>query len=40
MEQGMTAAWMNWQQMALEKRLTLTTSTALTIVEFSGILCG
>jgi hypothetical protein len=37
MEQGMAAAWMNWQQMALEKRLT---STALTIVEFAGILCG
>ncbi|MGA8482124.1 MAG: hypothetical protein WB696_29500, partial [Chthoniobacterales bacterium] len=37
---AMTAVWMNWQQMVLQKQLALTTSTALTIVGFTGILCG
>jgi uncharacterized membrane protein (DUF4010 family) len=37
---AITAAWMNWRQMVLQKQLALTTSTALTIVGFAGILCG
>ena len=37
---AMTAVWMNWRQMVLQKQLALTTSTALTIVGFTGILCG
>ena len=34
------AVWMNWRQVVLQKQLALTTSTALTIVGFAGILCG
>jgi hypothetical protein len=34
------AVAMNWRQMVLQKQLALTTSTALTIVGFAGILCG
>ena len=37
---AMTAVWMNWRQMVLQKTLALTTSTALTLVGFAGILCG
>jgi uncharacterized membrane protein (DUF4010 family) len=37
---AITAAWMNWRQIMLQKQLALTTSTALTIVGFAGILCG
>jgi len=37
---AMMVVWMNWRQMALQKGLALTTSTALTIVGFGGILCG
>ena len=37
---AMTAAWMNYRQMVLQKALALTTSTALTLVGFAGILCG
>jgi hypothetical protein len=29
---AITAAWMNWRQMVLQKQLALTTSTALTIL--------
>jgi uncharacterized membrane protein (DUF4010 family) len=36
----MMAVAMNWRQMMLQKQLALTTSTALTIVGFAGILCG
>jgi uncharacterized membrane protein (DUF4010 family) len=36
----MMAVAMNWRQMMWQKQLALTTSTALTIVGFAGILCG
>jgi len=36
----MAVVWINLRQMVLHQKLALTTSTALTIVGFSGILCG
>jgi uncharacterized membrane protein (DUF4010 family) len=37
---AMIVVLMNWRQMVLQKQLVLTTSTALAIVGFAGILCG
>jgi uncharacterized membrane protein (DUF4010 family) len=32
--------WLNWREMVLHKQLAMTTSTALAIVGFAGVLCG
>jgi MgtC family len=37
---AMAAVWMNLRQMVLQKALALTTSAALTLVGFTGVLCG
>src|SRR5258708_1212557 len=37
---ALTAVWMNWRQMVLQKGLALKTSTGLKIVGLAGILCG
>src|SRR5258708_32811231 len=37
---ALTAVWMNWRQVVVQNGLALTTSNALTIVGFAGILCG
>lgn len=37
---GMMVGFMNWRQLLLNKSLALTTSAALLIVAFAGVLCG
>jgi uncharacterized membrane protein (DUF4010 family) len=37
---AMMTGWMNWREMVLHKQLAMTTSTALAIVGFAGVLCG